>query len=79
MADALTQIVDKLRDSNNILVTVNANPSVDELSAALGVTLLINKMNKHATAVFSGKAPSAIEFLQPEKHLNIRWTVCATS
>ena len=67
MADALTQIVDKLRDSNNILVTVNANPSVDELSAALGVTLLINKMNKHATAVFSGKAPSAIEFLQPEK------------
>ena len=69
MADASVkqQIVDKLKDSNNILVTVNANPSVDELSAALGLTLLINKLNKHATAVFSGAIPSAIEFLNPEK------------
>lgn len=61
------QIVDLLRDSTNVLVTVNTDPSVDELSAALGITLLINKMNKHATAVYSGKTPPAIEFLQPEK------------
>lgn len=61
------QIVDLLRDSTNVLVTVNTDPSVDELSAALGITLFINKMNKHATAVYSGKTPSAIEFLQPEK------------
>lgn len=61
------QIVDKIKDSNNVLVTVNSNPSVDELSAALGITLLINKLNKHATAVFSGAIPSAIEFLEPEK------------
>lgn len=69
MADASVkqQIVDKLKDSSNILITVNANPSVDELSAALGLTLLINKLNKHATAVFSGAIPSAIEFLNPEK------------
>ena len=69
MADASVkqQIVDKLKDSSNILVTVNSNPSVDELSAALGLTLLINKLNKHATAVFSGAIPSAIEFLNPEK------------
>lgn len=67
MADALTQIVDKVKDSSNILVTVNTNPSVDELSAALGITLFINKLGKHATAVFSGKAPHAIEFLNPEK------------
>jgi len=61
------QIVDVLKDSTNVLVTVNANPSVDELSAALGITLLINKMNKHATAVYSGKTPDAIAFLEPEK------------
>ncbi len=69
MADtsALKQIVDKIKDSNNVLVTVNSNPSVDELSAALGITLLINKLNKHATAVFSGDVPPAIEFLNPEK------------
>ena len=63
------QIVDILKESSNVLVTVNANPSVDELSAALATTLLINKMNKHATAIFSGEVPPAIEFLEPEKTL----------
>ena len=63
----LKQIVDNIVDSNNVLVTVSANPSVDELSAALGITLLINKLDKHATAVFSGNVPPAIEFLNPHK------------
>lgn len=61
------QIIDKLKDSNNVLVTVSSSPSVDELSAALGITLLLNKLNKHATAVFSGAIPAAIEFLEPHK------------
>lgn len=61
------QIADKIKDSSNILVTVSTNPSVDELSAALGLTLLLNKMNKHATAVFSGEVPPAITFLDPQK------------
>ncbi len=63
----LKQIVGNIIDSNNVLVTVSANPSVDELSAALGITLLINKLDKHATAVFSGAIPPAIEFLSPHK------------
>lgn len=66
-AGAKQQIVEKLRDSSNILVTVNTNPTVDELSAALGLTLLLNKLNKHATCVFSGDIPPAISFLDPEK------------
>ena len=61
------QIIDQLKDVENVLVTVNRNPTVDELSAALGLTLLINKLNKHATAVFSGDIPPAITFLDPEK------------
>ena len=61
------QIADRIKDTSNILVTVNTNPSVDELSAALAITLLINKLGKHATAVFSGAVPPAIEFLNPEK------------
>ncbi len=61
------QIADKLKDVENVLVTVSSNPSVDELSAALGFTLLLNKLNKHATAVFSGSIPPAITFLDPEK------------
>ena len=65
--DARKQIVDKIKDNSNILVIVNSSPSVDELSAALGLTLLINKMNKHGTAIFSGDIPPAIHFLDPEK------------
>ncbi len=61
------QIVEKIKSSSNILVTVSANPSVDELSAALGLTILLNNMNKHTTAVFSGAIPPAITFLDPEK------------
>ncbi|HLZ15202.1 MAG TPA: hypothetical protein VKQ34_04400, partial [Candidatus Saccharimonadales bacterium] len=62
-------IVDRLKQSNNILVTVSSNPSVDQLAACIGLTLALNKMGKHATAVFSGTVPSTIEFLQPEKTL----------
>lgn len=61
------QIIDKIKDSNNVLVALNNSPTVDELSAALGITLAINKIDKHATAVFSGDIPAAIEFLEPEK------------
>lgn len=61
------QVIDRLNAANNILVTVSRNPSVDQLSAAIGITLLLNKLGKHATAVYSGKTPSTIEFLQPEK------------
>lgn len=64
---AKQQIVEKIKDSSNIMVTVSTNPSVDELSAALGLTVLLNKMNKHATAVFSGSIPPAITFLDPQK------------
>lgn len=64
---AKQQIVEKIKGSSNILVTVSRDPSVDELSAALGLTLLLNKMKKHATAVFSGAIPPAITFLDPEK------------
>lgn len=61
------QIIEKIKDSTNVLVALNDSPTVDELSAALAVTLAINKIDKHATAVFSGDIPAAIEFLEPEK------------
>lgn len=66
MDNPKTQLVDKLKEANNVLVTVSANPSVDQLSAAIGLTLLLSKLNKHATAVFSGHVPSTLEFLKPE-------------
>src|SRR3954452_17209806 len=62
-------ITARLQDANNILVTVSKNPSVDQLAACIGLTLALNKLEKHATAVFSGAIPSTIEFLQPESTL----------
>lgn len=61
------QIVDKIKESTNILVTVSRDPSVDDLSAALGLTVMLNKIGKHATAIFSGNIPPAIVFLEPDK------------
>lgn len=66
-SDVSSQIVSAIQGGKNILVTVSTNPSVDELAAALGFTFLLSKLDKHATAVFSGKIPPAMEFLSPEK------------
>lgn len=66
-ANAKQQITERIKSVTNILVTVSTNPSVDELSAALGLTLMLNKFDKHATAVFSGDIPPAITFLDPNK------------
>lgn len=49
------------------MVTVSTNPSVDQLAACIGLTLALNKLDKHASAVFSGEVPSTLEFLQPDK------------
>ena len=60
-------IAEKIKQSANILVTVSSNPSVDALTAALALALMLNKLDKHATAVFSGVIPPAISFLEPGK------------
>ena len=69
MNDAKTkqQVIEKITNSTNVLVTVSNNPSVDALSAALALTLILNKLGKHTTAIFSGQAPPAITFLDPGK------------
>lgn len=61
------KIIEKIDAAENILITVSNDPSVDELAAALGLTLAINKSGKRATAVASGDMPDALEFLRPEK------------
>lgn len=65
--DNQTQIITKISEARNILITVGANPSVDVLTAALGLTLAIDKMKKHSSAIFSGEIPPIMKFLHPEK------------
>ena len=50
-------IVDRLKQTNNVLVTVKSNPTVDQLAACIGLTIFLNKQVKHATAVLAGKYP----------------------
>ncbi len=61
------QVIDKLKQAEKVLVTVSKNPSVDALSAALGLALLLDGQGKYATAIFSGETPPALAFLEPEK------------
>lgn len=63
----IAKVVDKIMEASNILVAVSKNPTVDELSAALGLTMMLDEMGKHATAIYSGETPNAIKFLEPEK------------
>ena len=67
MDSAKSQLVERLKTANSVLVTVSRSPSVDQLAALIGLSLLINKLDKHAAAVFSGDIPSTIEFLKPEE------------
>ena len=75
---AKQQVVEKIKEASKILVTVSNNPSVDALSAALGLTLLFDKQEKYATAIFSGEVPPAIAFLEPEKRLTKQLIVFVT-
>lgn len=62
----IRKIGEKIRDSENILVALSRNPSVDEMSAAIGLTLFLDTLQKHVTAIYSGKTPDALHFLRPE-------------
>lgn len=66
MDSAKQQLVDRLKSATNVLVTVSRDPSVDQLAACIGLALLLNNMDKHGAAVFSGEVPSTLEFLKPE-------------
>jgi nanoRNase/pAp phosphatase (c-di-AMP/oligoRNAs hydrolase) len=69
MDEQKQKLIERIGQAQNILVAVSANPSVDQLAAAIGLTLTLNKLDKHGTAVFSGVVPSTIEFLKPEETL----------
>lgn len=69
MDEQQQSLIDRIKQAQNVLVTVSANPSVDQLAAAIGLTVALNKLDKHGTAVFSGEVPSTLEFLKPEDTL----------
>ena len=61
------KVADKILSCENILVALSQDPSVDEISAAIGLTMVLNKIGKHVTAIYSGNTPNALEFLKPDE------------
>lgn len=62
----ITEVAGKIAEAQNILIALSSDPSVDELSAAIGLSLYLDKLGKRATAIYSGSTPNALEFLKPE-------------
>ena len=69
MDSSKNELLEKIKSSSNVLITVNKNPSIDQLAAGIGLSLILNKMDKHATTVFSGEVPKNLDFLEPEKNI----------
>lgn len=66
--DFVQKIADKIKASENILVALSRDPSVDEIAAAIGLTLFLDgSLQKHTTAIYSGRTPDALAFLRPEE------------
>ncbi len=65
--DPINAVVSKIEDASSILVAVSKEPTMDELSAALGLTAMLDGMGKHATAIYSGEVPESLQFLEPDK------------
>lgn len=65
--DIIPEVVNKINEAQNILVALSSDPSVDEMSAAIGLSLFLDRLGKRATAIYSGATPNALEFLKPEE------------
>ena len=65
--DIYTEVAGKIRDSKNVLIALSSDPSVDEMAAAIGLSLYLDKLGKRATAIYSGTTPNALEFLKPDE------------
>ena len=66
-ATVLDAVIEKINAAQNVLVALSSDPSVDELSAALGLSMYLDRFDKKVTAIYSGTTPNALEFLNPEQ------------
>ena len=64
----MANVAEKIANSRNILIATSSDPSVDELSAAITLARFLDRLGKHAIAIYSGEAPKALEFLNPAEY-----------
>ena len=65
-SDLISDIASRVTESHNILIALSSDPSVDEIAAAIGLSITLDHAGHRATAIYSGKTPNALEFLKPE-------------
>lgn len=63
----IKEVADKIQAVHNILIALSSDPSVDEIAAAIGLSLCLDRAGKRATSIYSGQTPNVLEFLRPEK------------
>ncbi len=63
----IADVAAKINSAHNILVALSSDPSVDEMSAAIGLALYLDRLNKRVTTIYSGATPNALKFLKPEE------------
>ena len=66
-SDIIVDVATKISEAQNILIALSSDPSVDEMCAAIGLTLFLDKLGKRVTAIYSGNTPNALEFLKPDE------------
>lgn len=62
----MANVAEKIAASRNILIALSSDPSVDELAGALSLSLFLDRLGKHAIAVYSGTIPASLGFLNPD-------------
>lgn len=59
------QVVQAINSASSIVVTTNKKPTIDQISTVIGLSHMLQALNKHAVAVVSTTLPKAVEFLNP--------------
>ena len=67
MPEIYSEVARKISESHNVLIALSSDPSVDEMAAAIGLSMYLDRLGKRATAIYSGATPNALEFLKPEE------------
>ena len=63
----MDKVLAKIKEAESVLVALSNDPSVDEIAAAMGLSMALDAAGKHVTAIYSGKTPNVLEFLKPEE------------
>ena len=62
----IADVAARISGAHSILIALSSDPSVDEIAAAIGLALYLDRVGKRVTAIYSGATPNVLKFLKPE-------------